>query len=190
MQVNKNAFAHIEIIRLYYELLTCVCWPCLYEVLNREIFYINRNFGQPVSSYTSRDSRRGLLWVMRNQLTDYELEQFLHALRDLLALSLEANLSFDSAKFSRRLDGFKRTLSVLSSSLRVCFPTQVQLLSDLNTLLHMSVNGGSVARTYLIWVFVWRGRGTTFNRRSGCCDIGLSRSPKAWHLRKSFGSTL
>ena len=41
-------------------------------------------------------------------------------------------------------------------------------------------------RTYLIWVFVWRGRGTTFNRWSRCCDIGLSRSPKAWHFRKSW----
>ena len=67
-------------------------WACLYEVLNRENFYINRNFGQPVSSYTSRDSRRGPLWAMRNQLTDYEVW-------DLLVLSLEANLSFDFAEF-------------------------------------------------------------------------------------------
>ena len=76
----------------------------------------------------------------RNQLTDYELEQFFRSLRDLLILSLEANLSFDSAEFlSRRLDGFERTLNVLSSRLRVSFPTEVQLL----------VNRGSIARTYL-----------------------------------------
>ena len=54
-------------------------------------------------------------------------------------LSLEANLSFDSAEFlSRRLDGFERTLNVLSSRLRVSFPTEVQLLSDLNALLHIA----------------------------------------------------
>ena len=76
---------------------------------------------------------------------DYELEQFFRSLRDLLMLSLEANLSFDSAEFlSRRLDGFERTLNVLSSRLRVSFPTEVQLL----------VNRGSIARTYLIWVCV------------------------------------
>ena len=54
-------------------------------------------------------------------------------------LSLEANLSFDSAEFlSRRLDGFERTLNVLSSRLRVSFPTEVQLLSDLDALLHIA----------------------------------------------------
>lgn len=75
---------------------------------------------------------------VRNQLTDYELGQFFRSLPDLLVLSLDANLSFDSAEFlSRRLDGFERTVSVLSSRLRVSYPTEVQLLSDLDALLHI-----------------------------------------------------
>ena len=57
---------------------------------------------------------------VRNQLTHYELEEFFRSLQDLLVLSLNPSLSFDSAEFlSRRLDGFERTLSVLSSRLRV-----------------------------------------------------------------------
>ena len=73
---------------------------------------------------------------VRNQVTDYELGEFFRSLQDLLVLSLNANLSFDSAEFlSRRLDGFERTLSVLSSRLRVSYRSEVQLLSDLDTLL-------------------------------------------------------
>ena len=73
---------------------------------------------------------------VRNQLTHYELEEFFRSLQDLLVLSLNPSLSFDSAEFlSRRLDGFERTLSVLSSRLRVSYWSEVQLLSDLDTLL-------------------------------------------------------
>ena len=36
---------------------------------------------------------------VRNQLSDYELREFFRSLQDLLALSLDANLSFDSAEF-------------------------------------------------------------------------------------------
>ena len=55
-----------------------------------------------------------------------------------LVLSLEANLSFDSAEFlSRRLHDFERTLNVLSSRSRVSFPTEVHLLSDLDALVHI-----------------------------------------------------
>ena len=72
---------------------------------------------------------------VRNQLTDYELEEFFRSLQDLV-LSLNASLSFDSAEFlSRRLDGFERTLSVLSSRLYISYWSEVQLLSDLDTLL-------------------------------------------------------
>ena len=50
---------------------------------------------------------------VENQLSDYELGEFFRSLQDLLALSLDANLSFDSAEFlSRRLDSFERSLSV------------------------------------------------------------------------------
>ena len=73
---------------------------------------------------------------VRNQLTHYELEEFFCSLQDLLVLSLNPSLSFDSAEFlSRRLDSFERTLTVLSSRLRVSYWSEVQLLSDLDTLL-------------------------------------------------------
>ena len=74
---------------------------------------------------------------VRNQLTHYELEEFFRSLQDLLVLSHNPSLSFDSAEFlSRRLDGFERTLTVLSSSrLRVSYLSEVQLLSDLDTFL-------------------------------------------------------
>ena len=77
---------------------------------------------------------------VRNQLTHYELEEFFRSLQDLLVLSLNPSLSFDSAEFlSRRLDGrFERTLSVLSSRLRVSYWSEVQLLSDLDTLLFIA----------------------------------------------------
>ena len=71
---------------------------------------------------------------MRNQLTQYELEKFFRSLQDLLVLLLNPSLSFDSAEFlSQRLDGFERTLTVLSSRLRVSYWSEVQLLSDLDT---------------------------------------------------------
>ena len=74
--------------------------------------------------------------LVRNQLTHYELEEFFRSLQDLLVLSLNPSLSFDSAEFlSRRLNGLERTLSVLSSRLRVCYWSEVQLPSDLDTLL-------------------------------------------------------
>ena len=75
---------------------------------------------------------------VRNQLSDYELVEFFRSLQVLLALSLDANLSFDFAEFlSRRLDGFERTLSVLSSRVRVSHPSESQLLSDPDILLHI-----------------------------------------------------
>ena len=59
VQINRNAFVQIEKIRLYFELFACVRRACLYEVLNHETFYTNRNFGQPVSGYTRRDEDPG-----------------------------------------------------------------------------------------------------------------------------------
>ena len=76
----------------------------------------------------------GVSMSFRNQLS--ELGEFFRSLQDLLALSLDANLSFDSAEFlSRRLDGFERTLSVLSSRIPVSHPSERQLLSDLDIVL-------------------------------------------------------
>ena len=74
---------------------------------------------------------------VRNQLSDYELREFFRSLQDVLALSLDANLSINSVEFlSRRLDGFERALSVLSSRVHVSHPSERQLLSDLDILLH------------------------------------------------------
>ena len=50
---------------------------------------------------------------LRNQLTHYELGEFFCSLQDLLVLSLNASLLFNSAEFhSQRVDSFERTLSV------------------------------------------------------------------------------
>ena len=89
-----------------------------------------------------------------NQLTRYELEEFFRSLQDLLVLSLHPSLSFDSAEFlSRRLDGFERTLSVLSTRLRVYAfrigPTYNYFLTSTLSYL-LSVNKGNIVRTYLI----------------------------------------
>ena len=71
---------------------------------------------------------------VRNQLTHYKLGEIFCSLQDLLVLSLYASLSFDSAEFlSRCLDGFERTLSILSSRLCISYLSEVQLLSDLDT---------------------------------------------------------
>ena len=100
---------------------------------------------------------------VRNQLTHYELEEFFRSLQVLyiFVLSLNPSLSLDSVEFlSRRLDGFERTLSVLSSRLRVSYWSEVQLLSDLDTLLFivLSVNNVNIARTYLILLCTRRRR--------------------------------
>ena len=65
------------------------------------------------------------------------MKKLFRYLQDLLVLSLNPSLSFESAEFlSQRLDGrFERTLSVLSSRLCVSYWSEVQLLSDLDTLL-------------------------------------------------------
>ena len=78
-----------------------------------------------------------LFMSVRNQLTHYELKKLFRYLQDLLVPSLNPSLSFNSAEFlSRRLNGrFERTLSVLSPRLRVSYWSEVQLLSDLDTLL-------------------------------------------------------
>lgn len=101
----------------------------------------------------------------RNQQTACELEQFFRSLRDLLMLSLEVNLSFDSAQFlCRRLDGFERALNVLSSRLRVSFPIGSTTIWPRCSLTYCQPT--EAALRGLIWFgFAWRGRGTTFNRQ-------------------------
>ena len=75
------------------------------------------------------------------------LEELFRSLQDLLVLSLNPSLSFDSAEFlSRRLNGFERTLSVSYWS-----EVQLsQLLSDLDTLLFMASQQRQHCEDYLI----------------------------------------
>ena len=48
------------------------------------------------------------------------------------------NLSFDSAEFmSRRLDGYERTLNVLTLKIQESAPLEEQLISDLHILLSL-----------------------------------------------------
>ena len=68
---------------------------------------------------------------VRNELSDFEIEKFFGSLQELLVSSINNEyLFFDSAKFmSRRLDGYERTLNVLT--------LRIQLISDLHILLSL-----------------------------------------------------
>ena len=72
--------------------------------------------------------------AVRNQLNDFQVEEFFNALLTVLQASLNENLSFDSAEFlARRLDGYERNLNGLNSRLRetIIYPEQEQLLDHL-----------------------------------------------------------
>lgn len=75
-------------------------------------------------------------FAMANRtLRDFQVGEFFRSLQNILTSSLE-NTSFDSAEYlSRRLDELERTLSVLLRRNREAYPTENQLLTDLNTLL-------------------------------------------------------
>ena len=128
---------------------------------------------------------------VRNQLTHYELEEFFRSLQDLLVFSLNPSLSFDSAEFlSRRLDGFERTLSVLSSRLRVSYWSKVQLLLDLDPLLVIHCQSTKATlRGLILFRFARGGRRTAFNRKGGCCEIRCSRPPESQYFRRFVGGT-
>ena len=86
---------------------------------------------------------------VRNQLTNYELEEFFRYLQDLLVLSLNPRLSFDSAEFlSRRLDCFEKAFCHQDYAFRIGPKYNYFLPSTLSYLL--SVNKGNISRTYLI----------------------------------------
>ena len=74
---------------------------------------------------------------VENQLSDYELVEFFRSLQDLLALSLDANLSFDFAEFLSRTSRWFRENFESSSRVRVSHPSERQPLSDLDILLHI-----------------------------------------------------
>ena len=76
---------------------------------------------------------------VRNELSDFEIEEFFGSLHELLVSSISNEyLSFDSAEFmSRRFDGYERTLNVLALRIQESAPLEEQLISDLHILLSL-----------------------------------------------------
>ena len=125
---------------------------------------------------------------VRNQLTNYELEEFFRYLQDLLVLSLNPRLSFDSAEFlSRRLDGFEKTLSVLSPRLRVSYWSEVQLLSALDTLLFIVCQQRQHFED--LSYFALHAEEEEQLSTAGVGEIRCSRPPEARYFRRFVGST-
>ena len=76
--------------------------------------------------------------AVRNQLNDFQVEEFFNALLNALRASLNENLPFDSAEFlACHLDGYKRNLNVVNSRLRKTYPEQEQLLGNLGSLIRV-----------------------------------------------------
>ena len=76
---------------------------------------------------------------VRNELSDFEIEEFFGSLQELLVSSINNEyLSFDSAEFmSRRFNGYERTLNVLTLRIQESAPLEEQLISDLHILLSL-----------------------------------------------------
>ena len=74
---------------------------------------------------------------VRNELSDFEIEEFFGSLQELLVSSINNEyLSFDSAEFmSRRFDGYDRTLNEYVKDTRIS--SEEQLISDLHILLSL-----------------------------------------------------
>ena len=118
---------------------------------------------------------------VRNQFTHNELEEFFRSLQDLLVLSLNPSLLFDFVEFlSRRLDGFERTLSVLSSKLRVSYSWfEVQLLSDLYTLLFIVSQQRQHCEDFSYFALHVEEEEQLSTTRVGVCEIRCSRPSEA-----------
>ena len=84
-------------------------------------------------------------------------------------------MSFDSAEFlSRRLDGrFERSLSVLSSRLRVSYWSEVQLLSDLDTLLFIVSQQRQHCEDLPYFALHWKGEEQLLTARVGVVRSGV-----------------
>ena len=129
---------------------------------------------------------------VRNQLTHYELEEFFRSLQDLLVLSLNPSLSFDSAEFlSRRLDGFELWAFCLQDYAFRIGPKynchNYFLTSTLSYLWPVKIKGNIVRTT--LFRFARGGGRATFNRQGGCCEIRCSRPPEARYFRRFVGGT-
>ena len=93
VQINRNAFVHIEIICFYFELFTCVHWDCLliWSIESWKLLYKlklwatgQRLHRQGLETRTlAGDEKR---CRRETSLTDHRLEQFFRYLRDLLRL--------------------------------------------------------------------------------------------------------
>ena len=150
---------------------------------------------------------------VRNQFTHNELEEFFRSLQDLLLLSPNPSLSFDSAEFhSRRSQrkqpsffapgpsGVSRLFTTprrfRKNSDRFVFKTtrfvlnwsEVQLLPD--PLIYCQSTKATL-RGLILFYFARGGGGTTFNRQSGCCEIrcSMTRPPENRYFRRFVGST-
>ena len=78
---------------------------------------------------------------MRNELSDFEIEEFFGSLQELLVSFINNEyLSFDSAQFiSRRFDGYERTLNVLT--LRIQESAAIQFIFRRRTKCDYSYRG-------------------------------------------------
>ena len=76
--------------------------------------------------------------TVRSQINEFEIEEFFRSLTTMLTSSFSDNVSFDSAEYiSRRLDLYERNLSLLFARLSESHYLEVQLLSDMRSLLEI-----------------------------------------------------
>ena len=76
--------------------------------------------------------------TVRSQINEFEIEEFFRSLTTMLTSSFNDNVSFDSAEYiSRRLDLYERNLSLLFARLSESHHLEVQLLSDMRSLLEI-----------------------------------------------------
>ena len=74
--------------------------------------------------------------TVRSQINEFEIEEFFRSLTTMLTSSFNDNVSFDSAEYnSRRLDLYERNLSLLFARLSESHHLELQLLSDMRSLL-------------------------------------------------------
>ena len=97
---------------------------------------------------------------VRNELSDFEIEEFFGSLQELLVSSINNEyLSFDSAEFMlRRLDGYERTLKVFTLRIQESAPLEEQLISDLHILLSLVSGNTATTLREAVIQFIFRRR--------------------------------
>ena len=93
VQINRNAFVHIEIIRLYFELFTCECRDCslIWSIEPWKLLFKSKLWATGQRLHRQGLETRTLAGDEKRcrretSLTDHRLEQFFRYLRDLLRL--------------------------------------------------------------------------------------------------------